>query len=60
MQAAELPGASAESEDRIGFLFAVLGRQSDAIGHFEKSLSLSRSYAPALPSWCCAVARKGC
>jgi len=47
MKAAGLPGTSAESEDRIGFLFAVLGRQSDAIGHFEKSLSLSRSYAPA-------------
>jgi tetratricopeptide (TPR) repeat protein len=47
MKAAELPSASAESEDRIGFLFAVLGRQSDAVAHFEKSLSLSRSYAPA-------------
>jgi tetratricopeptide (TPR) repeat protein len=47
MKAAELPGASSESEDRVGFLFAVLGRQSDAVAHFEKSLSLSRSYAPA-------------
>jgi len=45
--AAELPGASAESEDRIGFLFAVLGRQSEAVTHFEKSISLKQEYAPA-------------
>ena len=45
--AAELPGASAQSEDRIGFLFAVLGRQPDATAHFEKSIALNREYAPA-------------
>ena len=46
-KAAESPGASAQSEDRIGFLFAVLGRQSEATAHFEKSLSFNRDYAPA-------------
>src|SRR5690348_11521985 len=46
-KAAEAPGASAESEDRIGFLFAVLGRRIDAAGHFEKSISLNKAYAPA-------------
>jgi len=37
--------ASAESEDRIGFLFAVLGRGADAVRHFEKSIALDGSYA---------------
>lgn len=46
-RAAELPGASAESEDRIGFLFAVLGRQSEAVDHFQKSIALNRDFAPA-------------
>lgn len=46
-KAAATPGASAESEDRIGFLFAVLGRRSEAADHFEKSISLNRAYAPA-------------
>jgi tetratricopeptide (TPR) repeat protein len=47
MKAAEMPGASAESEDRIGFLFAVLGRRAEAADHFEKSISLNGAYAPA-------------
>jgi tetratricopeptide (TPR) repeat protein len=46
-RAAKLPGASAESEDRLGFLFAVLGRSPDAIEHFHKSLSLNSDFAPA-------------
>jgi superkiller protein 3 len=46
-RAAEQPGGSAESEDHIGFLFAVLGRQSEAAAHFEKSLSSNPGYAPA-------------
>jgi len=44
-QAAAAAPASAESEDKIGFLLAVLGRQSDAIQHFQKSISLDSSYA---------------
>jgi tetratricopeptide (TPR) repeat protein len=47
VKAAELPGGSAESEDRIGFLFAVLGRQPEAAAHFKKSLAFNRDYAPA-------------
>ena len=39
--------ASAESEDRIGFLLAVLGRQTDAIEHFQKSISLDTRFAAA-------------
>ncbi len=46
-KAAQAPGATAESEDRLGFLFAVLGRNSDALQHFEKSLSLNADFAPA-------------
>ena len=46
-QAANAPGATAESEDRIGFLLAVLGRSADALGHFQKSISLNADYAPA-------------
>ena len=34
-------------KDRIGFLFAVAGHRSDAVDHFEKSISLDRAYAPA-------------
>src|SRR5207247_991304 len=40
--------SSAEAEDEIGFLLAVLGRRDDAIPHFEKALSLKSNYAPAL------------
>ena len=46
-QAASSPNASAESEDHIGFLLAVLGRQSDALQHFQKSISLNPDFAPA-------------
>ena len=46
-RAAEAAGGSAESEDRIGFLFAVLGRQSDAAEHFQKSIALNVNFAPA-------------
>ncbi len=46
-KAAASAPASAESEDRIGFLLAVLKRQSDAIEHFQKSISLDSRYPPA-------------
>ncbi len=39
--------ATAESEDRIGFLYAVLQQPADAISHFESSLKISADYAPA-------------
>ena len=45
--AAQNPGNSAESEDRIGFLFAVLGKSAEAMEHFQKSESLDATYAPA-------------
>lgn len=37
--------ASPQSEDRIGFLYAVLGRGPEAVRHFEKSIALDTSYA---------------
>lgn len=46
-QAAQATPATAESEDRIGFLYAVAGRKPDAIEHFRKSLSLDKNYAAA-------------
>jgi protein O-GlcNAc transferase len=39
--------ATAESEDRIGFLYAVLGRGPDAIQHFQRSLAIDASYPAA-------------
>ena len=39
--------ATAESEDRIGFLYAVLQQTSDAISHFESSIKLNADYASA-------------
>jgi len=38
---------SAESEDRIGFLYAVMQYPSDAIAHFQKSIALDAGYAAA-------------
>jgi tetratricopeptide (TPR) repeat protein len=46
-KAAEATPATAESEDRIGFLYAVLQQQSDAQTHFEKSFQANAGYAPA-------------
>ena len=46
-KAAAAEPASPESEDRIGFLLAVVGRQSDSIEHFQKSISLDCRYASA-------------
>jgi tetratricopeptide (TPR) repeat protein len=38
---------SAQTEDRIGFLFAVLALQNDAIEHFQKSIALDAGYPMA-------------
>jgi protein O-GlcNAc transferase len=46
-KAAEATPATAESEDRIGFLYAVLRQQSTARAHFEKSVRANAAYAPA-------------
>src|ERR1035441_2324814 len=46
-QASEVPGQSAESEDKIGFLFAVLGETTGAHQHFRKAIALDGGYAPA-------------
>lgn len=46
-KAAEASPQSAESEDRIGFLYAVAQYTSDAIAHFQKSIALDPGYAPA-------------
>jgi tetratricopeptide (TPR) repeat protein len=46
-QAAHARGATAESEDRVGFLLAVLGRNSDALEHFHKAIALNSDFAPA-------------
>ncbi len=46
-QASEAAPATAESEDRIGFLYAVLQKTDDAVAHFEKSAGLNAAYAPA-------------
>ena len=46
-KAAQSTPATAESEDRIGFLYAVLQKADDAILHFEKSVGMNASYAPA-------------
>lgn len=45
--AAAVSRATAESEDRIGFLYAVLQKTPDAISHFESSIHLNADYAPA-------------
>ncbi len=46
-QAAQTPGATAESEDHVGFFFAALGRSPDALSHFQKAISLNADFAPA-------------
>ena len=46
-KAAEASPASAQSEDRIGFLYAVVQHASEAIDHFQKSIALDPSYAVA-------------
>ena len=44
-QAALASPASAEAEDRIGFLLAVLGQKADAVAHFQKSSLIDATYA---------------
>jgi Flp pilus assembly protein TadD len=46
-QASQAAPATAQSEDRIGFLYAVLGQGPEALQHFQKSISLDPAYAPA-------------
>ena len=46
-EAAGLAQPTAESEDRIGFLLAVMGRQPEAIEHFERALLLDPNSAAA-------------
>ena len=46
-KAAEATPATAESEDRIGFLLAVLQQQTEAIAHFRKSIAIDWRYAAA-------------
>lgn len=46
-QAAQASSATAESEDHIGFLLAVVGRGPDALTHFDKAIQLNGDYAPA-------------
>jgi len=48
--AAEDP-KSAELEDEIGFLLAVLNRAAEAIPHFEHAIELQAAYAPAHFHW---------
>ena len=43
--------SSASTEDEIGFLLAVLGRRSEAIPHFKKSLTIDGNDAPAAFIW---------
>src|SRR5450432_1788797 len=46
-QAAALEPVTAESEDRIGFLLAVINHQTEAVERFEKAISTNPGYAPA-------------
>lgn len=46
-KAADASPASAQSEDRIGFLYAVLQHSAEAIDHFQKSIALDSTYAAA-------------
>ena len=46
-QAAAATPATAQSEDRIGFLYAVAQHVPEAIDHFQKSIALDAVYAPA-------------
>ena len=47
VKAAEADPKSAELEDEIGFLLAVLNRGAEAIPHFEHAIELQSSYAAA-------------
>jgi protein O-GlcNAc transferase len=44
-QAERAAPATAESEDRIGFLYAVAGHAPEAMEHFQKSIALDSGYA---------------
>jgi superkiller protein 3 len=46
-KAAQANPASPESEDRIGFLYAVMQHAGEAIDHFQRSIALGPNYAPA-------------
>jgi protein O-GlcNAc transferase len=46
-QAGQAAPAASQLEDRIGFLYAVLGQGPEALQHFQKSISLDPAYAPA-------------
>lgn len=46
-QAAQAAGATAESEDHVGFLFAVVGRGAEALERFHKAIALDANFAPA-------------
>jgi len=46
-KASAAPGATAESEDRIGFLYAVLQQQDLAVTHFEQAIKIKSDYAGA-------------
>ncbi len=46
-KAAEAKPQSADSEDKIGFLYAVLGQSAEAAQHFQNAISLNAKYAPA-------------
>ncbi|HVW86760.1 MAG TPA: tetratricopeptide repeat protein, partial [Bryobacteraceae bacterium] len=46
-KAEKLAPKSANIQDQIGFLLAVLNRQQEAIGRFETSIALDAKFAPA-------------
>ncbi len=46
-KASAAPGATAESEDRIGFLYAVMQQQDLAVAHFEQAIKIKGDYATA-------------
>ncbi len=46
-KASSIAANSAETEDQIGFLYAVLQQSDDSIAHFERSINLNSSFAPA-------------
>src|SRR5947209_12123347 len=46
-KASAMKQQTVESEDRIGFLMAVMGDQTTARDHFRSSITLDAGYAPA-------------
>src|SRR5581483_1282491 len=46
-KAAAASPASAQSEDRVGFLYAVVQHADEAIEHFQKSIAIDSGYAAA-------------